>query len=77
MSPNFILISRVIWTDYDQSALLWSCTEYLKFFHLEYFWVFGRKPYLSEEKVKDLLEILTYSNIKTDYAVKTEQVGCN
>ncbi|RMZ94158.1 apolipo D-like [Brachionus plicatilis] len=65
----------VLYTDYDY-AIMWSCAEYLKILHFEYFWIFSRKPYISEEKLRDLSDVLTLSNIDTSFMVRTEQTGC-
>ena len=48
-------------TDYDQSALIWSCIEYLKLFHLEYFWILSRKPYLNDDKLMDISDMLDFN----------------
>jgi lipocalin len=66
---------RVIYTDYDTSVI-WSCNEYFKVVHLEYFWVLSRKPYINEEKLRDMLDVLTLTGIDTTYAIQTEQMGC-
>jgi len=66
----------VLYTDYDSTALIWSCSEYLKFLHLEYFWVLSRKPYLNEDKLLDLTDKLAMLGIISSYAVKTDQTGC-
>jgi lipocalin len=44
--------------------------------HLEYFWVLSRKPYINEEKLRDMLDVLTLTGIDTTYAIQTEQMGC-
>ena len=70
-----LTLIRVIYTDYD-TAVVWSCNEYLKIIHLEYFWVLSRKPYINEEKLRDMLDVLTLTGIDTTYAIQTEQMGC-
>jgi lipocalin len=73
---NLTIPYWVLYTDYE-SALIWSCNDYLKIFHLEYFWILSRKPYLNEEKLNYLLDVLQLSGINVNQLVRTEQVGCN
>ncbi|CAF0781158.1 unnamed protein product [Brachionus calyciflorus] len=75
LKTNITIPYWVLYTDYEY-AVVWSCVEYLKILHFEYYWILSRKPYISEEKLRDLGDVLTLSNIDTSYMIRTEQTGC-
>ncbi|XP_051005688.1 apolipoprotein D [Acomys russatus] len=70
-SPYWILA-----TDYENYALVYSCTTFLGLFHLEYVWILGRNPYLAPETVTKLKDILTSDQIDISKMTTTDQVNC-
>ncbi|XP_008566368.1 PREDICTED: apolipoprotein D-like [Galeopterus variegatus] len=66
----------VLATDYDNYALVYSCTTIVWLFHLDYVWILGRNPYLPPETVTYLKDILTSNNIDVEKMTVTDQVNC-
>uniref|UniRef100_A0A674E5K4 Uncharacterized protein n=1 Tax=Salmo trutta TaxID=8032 RepID=A0A674E5K4_SALTR len=57
----------IISTDYENSALVYSCTDVLRLFHMDIAWILGRTP----------REIFTSSNIDVSRMVTSRQQGCD
>uniref|UniRef100_A0A674E5I5 Apolipoprotein D n=1 Tax=Salmo trutta TaxID=8032 RepID=A0A674E5I5_SALTR len=55
----------IISTDYENSALVYSCTDVLRLFHMDIAWILGRTP----------REIFTSSNIDVSRMVTSRQQG--
>ena len=73
---NFQLPFWILYTDYYQTAIAWSCTENLKLFHLEYISILSRKPYLNDLRLNELKDILNKNSIDTSNLFKNDLVGC-
>lgn len=70
-SPYWVLA-----TDYENYALVYSCTTIIWLFHLDHVWILGRNPYLPQETVTYLKNILISNNISIEKMTKTDQVNC-
>lgn len=66
----------IVYSDY-QNALVWSCFDYYKTFHVEYFWILSRSPKLSDEKIEQLLTILSDFGVNTSFYVLADQSNCS
>ncbi|XP_012495638.1 PREDICTED: apolipoprotein D [Propithecus coquereli] len=70
-SPYWVLA-----TDYENYALVYSCTTIVWLFHVDFAWILGRNPYLPAETVTSLKDILTSNNIEVEKMTITDQVNC-
>uniref|UniRef100_A0A9L0SIX2 Apolipoprotein D n=1 Tax=Equus caballus TaxID=9796 RepID=A0A9L0SIX2_HORSE len=66
----------VLATDYENYALVYSCTTIIWLFHLDHVWILGRNPYLPPETVTYLKDILTANDIDIEKMTITDQVNC-
>ncbi|KAK2493585.1 hypothetical protein MC885_020282 [Smutsia gigantea] len=85
MNPKFldsdgeVMPSSPYWvlaTDYENYALVYSCTTIVWLFHMDHVWILGRNPYLPPETVTYLKDILTSNNIDIEKMTITDQVNC-
>ncbi|KAM5276328.1 apolipoprotein D [Hipposideros larvatus] len=72
VSPYWVLA-----TDYDNYALVYSCSSTLSLFHLDYAWILGRSPSLPLETIIYLKGILASNNINIGKMTATNQENCN
>ncbi|KAM6953787.1 apolipoprotein Db [Aplochiton taeniatus] len=66
----------VLSTDYSSHAVVYSCTDILRLFHVDYAWILGRSRFLppsTEEKARELLRL---ENIDIFKMAVTDQTGC-
>ncbi|XP_049631972.1 apolipoprotein D [Suncus etruscus] len=66
----------VLSTDYENYALVYSCTTIVWLFHVDYVWILGRNPYLPPETITYLKDILTANNIDIEKMTTTDQANC-
>lgn len=66
----------VLATDYENYALVYSCTTIIWLFHVDHVWILGRNPYLPPETMTYLKDILTSNNIDIEQMTITDQVNC-
>lgn len=66
----------VLATDYENYALVYSCTTIIWLFHMDHVWILGRNRYLPPETVTYLKDILTANNIDIQKMTVTDQVNC-
>lgn len=66
----------VLATDYENYALVYSCTTIVWLFHMDHVWILGRNPYLPPETVTYLKDILTSNDIDIEKMTITDQVNC-
>uniref|UniRef100_A0A8C5LHK6 Apolipoprotein D n=1 Tax=Jaculus jaculus TaxID=51337 RepID=A0A8C5LHK6_JACJA len=66
----------ILATDYDNYALVYSCTTIIWLFHVDHVWILGRNPYLPPETVTYLKDILTSNDIDIEKMTTTDQVNC-
>ncbi|XP_008332761.1 apolipoprotein Da, duplicate 2 [Cynoglossus semilaevis] len=62
----------VLSTDYDNHALVYSCTD-AGLFHVNFAWILSRQPTLPEETLEDLNGILSSIGVKLDKLITTNQ----
>ncbi|KAG9331612.1 hypothetical protein JZ751_018641 [Albula glossodonta] len=67
----------IISTDYDKSALVYSCTDVLRVFHVDFAWILGRTRTLPAETIEKAKEIFTNSNIDITKMIASRQQGCD
>ncbi|KAJ7324509.1 hypothetical protein JRQ81_017529 [Phrynocephalus forsythii] len=76
---NWIMPAAPYWvlaTDYDNYALVYSCTTFLWMFHVDYAWIMSRMPQLHPETVDRLKAILQSYDIDTAQMRPTDQKNC-
>ncbi|XP_058231988.1 apolipoprotein Db [Hemibagrus wyckioides] len=66
----------VLSTDYDSVALLYSCTDVLRLFHVDYAWILSRSRSLPPETVYHAKEVFSREHIDISRMVPTDQHGC-
>nr|KAF6477111.1 apolipoprotein D [Molossus molossus] len=66
----------VLATDYENYALVYSCTTIVWLFHVDHVWILGRNPYLPPETVTQLKDILISNNIDIEKMTITDQGNC-
>ncbi|KAG5830172.1 hypothetical protein ANANG_G00315560 [Anguilla anguilla] len=67
----------IISTDYDKSALVYSCTDILRVFHVDFAWILGRTRTLPADTINKAKDIFTKSNIDVTRMVASKQQGCD
>ncbi|KAM9844659.1 apolipoprotein Da, duplicate 1 [Aulostomus maculatus] len=70
-SPYWILA-----TDYVNSALVYSCTDVLRLFHVDFAWILSRTRTLPEATVQKSMEIFAKNNIDVIRMKASNQSGC-
>ncbi|XP_066203505.1 apolipoprotein D [Saccopteryx leptura] len=66
----------VLATDYENYALVYSCTTIVWLFHVDHVWILGRNPYLPPETITHLKDILTSNSIDIEKMTITDQGNC-
>ncbi|NWW04090.1 APOD protein, partial [Oreocharis arfaki] len=66
----------VISTDYENYSLVYSCTNLLWLFHMDYAWILSRAPEMHPETVEHLKSVLQSYKIDTDKMMTTDQANC-
>ncbi|XP_050015861.1 apolipoprotein D isoform X2 [Alexandromys fortis] len=66
----------ILATDYENYALVYSCTTIIWLFHVDYAWILGRNPFLPPETVTYLKDILTSNDIDIHKMTTTDQANC-
>ncbi|XP_077296104.1 apolipoprotein D-like [Arctopsyche grandis] len=61
----------VLDTDYDNYAVVFSCTEFL-FFHTEIVWILTRSPVPDQEIVDQAYGVMTENGLKTSLLIPTD-----
>ncbi|XP_037136384.1 apolipoprotein Db isoform X1 [Syngnathus acus] len=70
-SPYWILS-----TDYNSVAVVYSCTDILRLFHVEYAWILGRSRFLPSETVRYAQDLLLTEGVDLFRMTATDQTGC-
>uniref|UniRef100_H3CJ67 Apolipoprotein D n=1 Tax=Tetraodon nigroviridis TaxID=99883 RepID=H3CJ67_TETNG len=71
-SPYWILS-----TDYVNTALVYSCTDILRLFHVDFAWILSRTRTLPESTVMNAKETFAKNNIDVSRMIDTKQEGCD
>ncbi|XP_029935230.1 apolipoprotein Db [Myripristis murdjan] len=70
-SPYWILT-----TDYSSVAVVYSCTDILHIFHVDYAWILGRSRFLPPQTVNYAKQLLVSEGINIFRMKATNQTGC-
>ncbi|KAM6063096.1 Apolipoprotein D [Chlamydotis macqueenii] len=76
---NWFMPSAPYWvisTDYENYSLVYSCTNILWLFHIDYAWIKSRAPEMHPETVEHLKSVLQSYKIDTDKMMPTDQLNC-
>ena len=71
-SPYWILS-----TDYVNFALVYSCTDVLRLFHMDFAWILGRTRSLPAATVETARETFANNNIDVTRMIPSRQQGCD
>lgn len=69
----------VIGTDYDNYAIVWSCTDILPGIlstNMQFLWILARSPHLSDDKMTEVKDILQNAKLDRSSLRKTIQDQC-
>ncbi|XP_067398934.1 apolipoprotein D [Emydura macquarii macquarii] len=66
----------VLSTDYVNYSLVYSCTTFIRLFHVEFAWILSRTPQLNPEIVEQLKNLLWSYKINTEKMMPTDQINC-
>lgn len=66
----------VLSTDYVSGAVVYSCTDILRVFHVEYAWILGRSRFLPVATVDHGRELLLQEHVDITNLKATDQTGC-
>ncbi|KAL3988709.1 apolipoprotein Da, duplicate 1 [Oreochromis niloticus] len=79
ISYSYVLPYSPYWilsTDYVNSALVYSCTDILRLFHVDFAWILGRTRTLPESTIEKAKEIFANNNIDVSRMIPSRQMGC-
>lgn len=71
-SPYWILS-----TDYVNTALVYSCTDILRLFHVDFAWILSRTRTLPEATIMKAKETFASNNIDVSRMIDTKQQDCD
>ncbi|XP_075936832.1 apolipoprotein Db [Anarhichas minor] len=66
----------VVSTDYTSLSIVYSCTNILNIFHVDFAWILSRSRFPPPETVKYAKELLTKEGIELCRMKPTDQMGC-
>uniref|UniRef100_A0A8C6SGC3 Apolipoprotein D n=1 Tax=Neogobius melanostomus TaxID=47308 RepID=A0A8C6SGC3_9GOBI len=66
----------VLSTDYSTVSVVYSCTDVLRIFHVEYAWILGRSRFLPGEAIRYAQRLLLEEGIDLYKMRPTDQEGC-
>ena len=66
----------VLSTDYATEVVVYSCTDILRLFHVEFAWILGRSRNLTVATMDHARQLLQQENIDITYLKATDQSGC-
>ncbi|XP_022070775.2 apolipoprotein Da, duplicate 1 [Acanthochromis polyacanthus] len=79
ISYSYVLPFSPYWilsTDYVNSALVYSCTDILRLFHVDFAWILGRTRTLPDSTIQKAMEIFAQNNIDVSRMTPSRQQGC-
>ncbi|XP_029309800.1 apolipoprotein Da, duplicate 1 [Cottoperca gobio] len=80
ISYSYVLPYSPYWilsTDYVNTALVYSCTDILRLFHVDFAWILGRTRTLPETTVEKAMETFAQNNIDVSRMIPSKQQGCD
>lgn len=80
ISYSYVLPYSPYWilsTDYVNSAVVYSCTDILRLFHVDFAWILSRTRTLPEDAIWKAKETFANSNIDVSRMIDTRQQGCD
>ncbi|KAG7470455.1 apolipoprotein D-like [Solea senegalensis] len=80
ISYSYVLPYSPYWilsTDYVNTALVYSCTDILRLFHVDFAWILARTRTLPEATVEKARETFENNNIDMTRMIATKQQGCD
>ncbi|TRY95264.1 hypothetical protein DNTS_012203 [Danionella cerebrum] len=67
----------ILSTDYNSVSLVYSCTDVLRLFHVDYAWILSRSRILPPETIYHAKAIFYKDNIDVTKMLPTDQTGCD
>ncbi|XP_061094923.1 apolipoprotein D-like [Conger conger] len=66
----------VLYTDYENLAMVYSCIDVLRLFHVDYAWILGRARALPVATTNRAKMVFSNNNIDVSKMISTDQKGC-
>ncbi|KAJ3611533.1 hypothetical protein NHX12_021548 [Muraenolepis orangiensis] len=66
----------VVTTDYSTVAVVYSCTDILHVFHVDYAWILGRSRFIDPKTVQYAKQLLAGEGVDIYRMKATDQMGC-
>uniref|UniRef100_A0A3B4A9I1 Apolipoprotein D n=1 Tax=Periophthalmus magnuspinnatus TaxID=409849 RepID=A0A3B4A9I1_9GOBI len=66
----------VLSTDYSSYSLVYSCSDYLGLFHIDFAWILSRTRQLNSATVSQLRDTLSTMGVDVNRLLVTDQTGC-
>ncbi|CAN9502950.1 unnamed protein product [Ophioblennius macclurei] len=80
ISYSYVLPYSPYWilsTDYVETALVYSCTDILRLFHVDFAWILARTRSLPEATLEKAREVFASNNIDVTRMIPSRQQGCD
>ncbi|XP_034469754.1 apolipoprotein Da, duplicate 1 [Hippoglossus hippoglossus] len=80
ISYSYVLPYSPYWilsTDYTNTALVYSCTDILRLFHVDFAWILSRTRTLPDATVEKAKETFGNNNIDVSRMIASKQQGCD
>ncbi|XP_037537756.1 apolipoprotein D-like [Nematolebias whitei] len=80
ISYSYVLPYSPYWilsTDYVTFALVYSCTDVLRLFHVDFAWILGRTRSLPDSTIEKALNTFAYNNIDVTRMTPSRQQDCD
>ncbi|KAI9544478.1 hypothetical protein NQZ68_001351 [Dissostichus eleginoides] len=80
ISYSYVLPYSPYWilsTDYVNVALVYSCTDILRLFHVDFAWILGRTRSMPEATVQKAMDTFAKNNIDVSRMIPSRQQGCD
>ncbi|XP_013889590.1 apolipoprotein Da, duplicate 1 [Austrofundulus limnaeus] len=80
ISYSYVLPYSPYWilsTDYVNFALVYSCTDVLRLFHVDFAWILGRTRSLPDSTIERALNVFAYNNIDVTRMTPSRQQDCD
>ncbi|XP_028988901.1 apolipoprotein Da, duplicate 1 [Betta splendens] len=80
ISYSYVLPYSPYWilsTDYVNVAVVYSCTDVLRLFHVDFAWILGRSRTLPDATIMEAREIFASNNIDIIRMVPSQQHNCD